>query len=147
MSTDSFYVQQLFERLSQLKLRLQANQSAPTPLSESCDTIMNAMKHTLTLYGDQQVYAIFELTVVPKIERLLREAGELLRLQDFSKRMTRTVNKGTHREQMIALKKRGTPLPPPVNEYRPIPTPHYDAATRVLIEDALEHLKEYLKGA
>lgn len=146
MSTDSFYVQQLFERLSQLKVRLEAGHSTPTPLSESCDAIMHAMKHTLTLYGDQQVYAIFELTVVPKIERLLREAGELLRLQDYSRRMSRAVNKGTHREQIIAMKKRGAPLPPPVNEYRPMPTPHYSDETRALIEDALSKLKDYLGG-
>lgn len=145
MSTDAFYVQQLFERLSELKARLLAHQTGSTPLAETCETIMQSMKHTLTLYGDQHVYAIFELTVVPKIERLLRDAAEQMRLHDYTQRIARQVNQGTHREQMIAMKKRGTPLPPPINEYRPIPTPHYDEKTRALIEEALNQLKDYLR--
>lgn len=146
MATESFYVQQLFERLEQLKMRLLANQKTPTPLSETCDIIMAAMRHTLALYGDQHVYAIFELTVVPKIERLLLDAREQLRLQDYTRHITRRAVKGSRRDQLIALQKMGKPLPPPINDYRPIPTPEYNDETRALIEDALIQLKRYLRS-
>lgn len=150
MSTDAYYIQQLFDRISELKARLLSTQEGSSPLTNACDAILAAMQQSLSMYGDGRVSALFEVTVLPKIEHLLREAHEQLRLQRYThnivKHMQREGQRESKRAQLIAQQKTGAQVAPPsVNEFRHIPAPEYSPETRALIEDALIKLKAYLE--
>jgi hypothetical protein len=141
--SDAYYLAQLFERLTHLEKDLTAKLSPEAELIQRTQGLLKDLQHLL-YQSDELALDILEYSLLPRVNRLLLDARQQLKLTFHARKAGTQVSKATRREQLIKERLEGPPQHPHPPAYTPLPTPLRDAERCALIEDALGRLKMLL---
>lgn len=141
--SDAYYLAQLLERLQHLETELGRKIGAQAHLTQRCQGLLKDLHHLLS-QSDSTAEDILEYSLIPKINRLLMDARQQLKLKTHIKKAGITLSKAKRREQIIQERLNGPPPQPYPDAYQPIPRPIHDEERKALIEDALSKLKMLL---
>lgn len=157
--SDAFYLAQLLERLGGLESQLANRLNADAPLVIRTRHLLRELNQLLS-QSDDVIQDMLEYNFMPKINRLLLEARQQLKLKNPSQRLGSTLAKqwqNQKKSQVPQLTHDPRKMPPPKpykwadesaypypGPYQPIPTPLRDEDRSALIEDALTKLKMLL---
>jgi hypothetical protein len=136
--SDAYYLAQLFERLQFLETELARKIGAGAELTARSNSLLKDLQHLLR-QGDDQALDILEYSLIPKINRLLLDARQQLKLKKAV-----SASLGTYPRRNNPSVGLPAPLHPHPLPYKPIPMPLRDEERHTLIEDALGRLKMLL---
>lgn len=143
--SDAAYMQTLRARLDTLKAQLTEKSGESAPLTQRVDKLIADFDNMLAHSNDDTVIQLFELSLWPRMEKLLFAIRQHFHTQNFAFKVSTQIQKQRRREQSLLAEKQGPAIAPPVPDYKPLPTPIRSEERRALIEEALGKLKALLQ--
>jgi len=143
-SSDAFYIQQLFERLEGLQPSLSEKLAQDAPLRLRTSSLLNDMS-LLLRQPDGTGVQMLEFSLLPKINRLLLDARQQLKLKNHAKGANKLLTRTQQRDRIVRERAKELPTPPQPPRYKATPAPIRDEERNAMIEDALTKLKTFLK--
>jgi hypothetical protein len=144
--SDAYYMAQLVERLGNLEVELTRKLSADAELTGRAKKLLSDLNHLLS-QGDDFAQDMLEYSLLPKMNSLLLDTRQQLKLKSYARKAVSSVSHAKRREQIIQERLSGPPAHPHPGAYVPIPMPLRDEERCALIEDALHRLKVLLSDA
>jgi len=143
--SDAYYMAQLVDRLGNLEIELTRKLSADAELTDRAKKLVSDLNHLLA-QGDDFAQDMLEYSLLPKMNRLLLDTRQQLKLKSYARKAVSAVSHAKRRDQLIQERLSGPPAHPHPSAYVPIPAPLRDEERCALIEDALNRLKVLLSG-
>lgn len=141
--SDAFYIQQLLERLDSLQTALQEKIGPESDLHRRTQKLHQDLTQALQ-QPDEVAQGMMEYSLLPKMNRLLLDARQQLKLKRHAQRAQQNLTLTQRRERLIKERSKELPTPPQPPAYHATPKPIHDEERKALIEDALTKLKALL---